>query len=184
MTAKAALTYADYAALPDDGKRYEILDGELFVTPSPTSGHQIIVANLVRVLDSYVRPRRLGLVLFAPLDVIFADTSVAEPDIIFLDSARSSFLARRGIEGPPTLLVEILSPGTGRSDRQVKFALYARYQVPYYWIVDPVARVLEAYRLDGGSYVVSLRASGTAPCSPQPFDDLGLVVDALWSETP
>ena len=182
MTAKAALTYADYAALPDDGKRYEILDGELFVTPAPTSGHQIIVANLVRALDSYVQPRRLGLVLFAPLDVIFADTSIAEPDILYLDNSRSSLMARRGIEGPPTLLVEVLSPGTARSDRHVKFALYARYEVPFYWIVDPVVRALEAYRLEGGAYVLAMRATGAARCGPPPFDDLGLVIDSLWPE--
>ena len=69
MTAKTVLTYADYAALPDDGNRYELLDGELFVMPAPSIWHQIILANLVRALDVYVQQRRLGMVLFAPLDV-------------------------------------------------------------------------------------------------------------------
>ena len=75
MTAKTVLTYADFAALPDDGNRYEILDGELFVSPAPSLWHQVVLSNLVRVLDGYVQQRQLGLVLFAPLDVIFADTS-------------------------------------------------------------------------------------------------------------
>jgi Uma2 family endonuclease len=180
MTARAVLTYADFAALPNDGNRYELLDGELFVTPSPAPRHQIILANLVRALDGYVQSRRLGMVLFAPLDVIFADTSVAEPDLVYLDNTRTSLISHRGIEGAPALLAEVLSPSTSRTDRRVKFALYARYQVPFYWIVDPEARTLEAYRLEGAGYILAMRASGTTPCGPPPFEDLGLVVDNLW----
>ncbi len=180
MTAKAVLTYADYATLPDDGKRYEILDGELFVTPAPSGWHQVILANLVRALDGYVHSRGLGKVLFAPLDVIFADTSIAQPDLVYLDNARTSLISRRGVEGAPTLLVEILSPSTTRTDRNVKFALYARYGVDFYWIVDPEARVLEAYRRAGTAYVLAMRASGPEPSGPPPFEDLGLAVDTLW----
>jgi Uma2 family endonuclease len=181
MMAKALLTYADYAALPDDGKRYEILDGELFVTPSPSSQHQIILANLVEVLGGYVRQHRIGKVLFAPLDVIFADSSIAQPDAIYLDAASMPLISRRGIEGGPPLVVEVLSPSTTRTDRSVKFSLYARYGVEFYWIVDPDARVLEAYRRAGEGYVLAMTASGTKPCGPPPFEDLGLIVDDLWS---
>jgi len=180
MSAKTVLTYADYAALPDDGKRYELLDGELFVMPSPSGWHQVILANLVRALDLHVRSRHLGMILFAPLDVIFADTSVAQPDLVYIDNERMPLLARRGVEGAPTLLVEILSPSTTRRDREVKFSLYARYGVPFYWIVDPEARVLEAYRLEGAAYVRTMRATGSEPCGPPPFEDLGLIVDELW----
>jgi Uma2 family endonuclease len=180
MTARAVLTYADFAALPNDGNHYELLDGELFVTPSPAPRHQIILANLVRALDGYVERRRLGMVLFAPLDVIFADTSVAAPDLIYLDNGRSSLISQRGIEGAPALLAEVLSPSTFRTDRRVKFALYARYQVPFSWILDPEARTLEAYRLEGADYVLTMRASGATPCGPPPFEDLTLVVDDLW----
>ncbi len=181
MTAKAFLTYADYAALPDDGKRYEILDGELFVTPSPSPQHQIILENLVNVLGDYVRRRRLGKVLFAPLHVIFADSSIAQPDAIYLDAASMPLISRRGIEGGPPLVVEVLSPSTARTDRSVKFALYARYGVGFYWIVDPEARALEAYRLEGAGYILAMRAAGATPCGPPPFEDLGLVVDSLWA---
>lgn len=180
MTAKTVLTYADYAALPADGKRYEILDGDLFVTPSPTPHHQIVLGNLVSILRDYVRRRSLGRILFAPLDVIFADTSIAQPDLVYLDNMNMSLMSRRGIEGGPRLLVEVLSPSTARTDRVVKLALYARYGVDFYWIVDPEARVLEAYRREGGGYVLAMRASGREPCDPPPFEDLGLVVEALW----
>jgi Uma2 family endonuclease len=181
MTAKATLTYADYAAL-DDGKRYELLDGELYMTPSPSGEHQLIVSNLVSVLDRYVRSRRAGVLLFAPLDVIFADTTVAQPDIIYLEDSRRTLLSRRGIEGAPTLAVEVLSPSTTSRDRRLKFALYARFEVPFYWIVDPVVHVLESYTLMEGRYVEVLRASGRTACGPPPFEDLALVVDDLWPE--
>jgi Uma2 family endonuclease len=180
MTARAVLTYADYAALPDDGRRYELIDGELIEMTAPSLWHQIVLANLVYALDAYVRERSLGIVLFAPLDVIFADTSVTEPDLIYIAPNRTDRMAPRGIEGAPTLLVEVLSPSNRGHDRVVKFGLYARYGVPFYWIVDPEGRELHAYRLEEGAYVLAMRATGTAPCSPPPFDDLALVVDDLW----
>ena len=180
MTARTVLTYADYVALPDNGKCYQILDGEPFVTPAPSPRHQIIVGNLVWHLENYVRPRASGRVLSAPLDVILADSSIAQPDVVYLDNTRSSLLSRRGIEGAPTLLVEVLSPTSTVADLRVKFALYARYGVPFYWIVDPEARTLEAYALDETGYRLVMAASGADPCGPPPLPDLALVVDALW----
>ncbi len=181
MTAKTVLTYADYVALPEDGKRYQILDGELFVTPAPSLWHQIIVGNLVWHLENYVRPRACGRVLSAPLDVILADSSIAQPDVVYVDNSRSSLMSRRGIEGAPTLLVEVLSPSSSVADRRVKLALYARYGVPFYWIVDPETRTLEAYAREEPDYRLAMRASGGDPCGPPPFPDLGLVVDTLWA---
>ena len=107
MTARVALTYRDYEALPNDGKRYEIHDGALSVTPAPTSRHQIVLGNLSDVLRAHVKARALGLVLFAPLDVILADTTIVQPDIVYLESSRRSALVERGVEGPPTLAVEV-----------------------------------------------------------------------------
>jgi len=176
MTAKVVLGYRDYAALPDDGRRYEILDGELSVTPAPSLDHQIILANLFRILDAHVRARNLGIVLFAPLDVILADANIVQPDLVFLDHERMSRSSRRGIEGAPTLLAEVLSPGTTGVDRNVKRALYARQGVPFYWIVDPEARTLEAFRADGDVSILAIRASGPGPCRLPPFDGLDFVV--------
>lgn len=184
MTARAILGYDDYAALPDDGRRYEILDGELSVTPAPSLDHQIILANLFRILDAHVRTHSLGIVLFAPLDVILADANIVQPDLVYLDNERMSRGSRRGIEGAPTLLVEILSPGTTRVDRGAKRAIYAREGVPFYWIVDPEARTLEVFRGEGQSYSLMVRAQGSEPCRVAPFDDLGLVVDDLWESVP
>jgi Uma2 family endonuclease len=176
----AALTYRDYAALPNDGRRYEIHDGELSVTPAPNPQHQICAANLFRVLDNHVRSNNLGLVLFAPLDVILSDTTIVQPDLVYLPPDRLGTISRRGIEGPPLLAIEIRSPSTAAIDRDVKYGLYARHGVPCFWLLDPDERVIEAYRLEGGRYTLALRASGATPVDPPPFQGLALVPASLW----
>jgi Uma2 family endonuclease len=177
---RVVLTYDDYAALPDDGRRYEIHDGELSVTPSPGTNHQRVSRNLNEILGAHARTRGLGEVLYAPLDVILANTTIVQPDLIFIAPAHASRVSRRGIEGAPTLAVEILSPSTTTIDRSRKLQLYARHGVPYYWIVDPDARVLEAYELAEGRYRLVTRAAGDAAVSLPPFPDLALVPDSLW----
>jgi Uma2 family endonuclease len=184
MTARVAMTYQDYAALPDDGQRYEIHDGELSVTPAPTPLHQIVLVNLLTRLDAHVRAGTLGRVLVAPLDVILSDrpreTTILQPDIIFLDRERLGAISRRAIEGPPTLAVEILSPTTAAVDRTRKRQLYARYGIPYYWLVDVDARDIEANVLRSGTYVLAARVSGAAAVDLPPFTNLALVPDSLW----
>lgn len=184
MTARVALTYQDYAALPDDGKRYEIHDGELSVTAAPAPLHQIVSANLFTILRAHVSARGLGLVLYAPIDAILSDTpeatTILQPDIVFLDRQRRSLISQRAIEGPPTLVIEILSPSTAAIDRTRKRELYARYGVPYYWLVDVDARDIEACVLRSGAYVVAARVSGNEPVDLQPFAGLALVPASLW----
>jgi Uma2 family endonuclease len=188
MTARTALTYQDYAALPDDGKRYEIHDGELSVTAAPTSLHQIVSANLFEALRTHVKARHLGLVLYAPLDVILSDrpseTTILQPDIVYLDNVRLEALHLRGVEGAPTLAVEILSPSTAGIDRNRKRELYARYGVPYLWFVDPDARGLAPHVLESGDYRPVARVSGSEPVDLPPFTDLGLVPSSLWPQFP
>src|SRR6266511_5909326 len=138
------LTYEDYAALPADGRRYEIHDGELSVTPAPSPQHQMVSRDLLTVLHHHVKTKGLGEVLYAPLDVILAETAIVQPDIVYLDRTRLGAISRRGIEGAPTLVVEILSPSTTLIDRSTKRGLYARHGVPYYWLVDPEGRAIEA----------------------------------------
>ena len=170
----------DYEALPADGRRYELHDGELSVTPAPSPRHQRISRNLNRILDRHVTTHSLGEVLYAPIDCILGETTVVQPDLVFLEPGRLSAVSGRGIEGPPTLVVEILSPTTTVIDRNAKRQLYARYGVPYYWIVDPEARTLEAHSLAEGGYQVAVRASGPARVSLPPFPDLALIPDSLW----
>jgi Uma2 family endonuclease len=183
---KTALTYRDYEALPADGRRYEIHDGELSVTPAPSLDHQIILANLLRILFQHVPSVAPGLVLPSPLDVILADapaeTSIVQPDILYIAPDRMARASRRGLEGGPTLAVEILSPSTRAIDRVTKRALYTRYDVPHLWLVDPDARVLEAFTLERGRYLLAVSATGDGPVDLPPFTGLGLAPDRLWPD--
>jgi Uma2 family endonuclease len=174
------LTYEDYAALPADGRRYEVHDGELSVTPAPSPGHQTISRNLFRVLDHHVMTKGLGEVLYAPLDVILSETSIVQPDIVYLERSRLGAVSGRGIEGAPTLVVEILSPSTTLIDRSTKRQLYARLGVPFYWLVDPEGRAVEALVLGPEGYSLAVRASGSKPVSLPPFPDLAVVPASLW----
>lgn len=166
------LTYKDYAALPEDGKRYELHEGELSMTPAPHTRHQQVSRNLFRVLDQHVREQSLGEILYAPVDCILSDITIVQPDIVYIESERRDIISARGIEGPSTLVVEILSPSTGQIDRGIKFQLYARYGVPYYWIVETEPISIDAYALSGKEYQVALRLSGPTSMAIPPFNDL------------
>jgi Uma2 family endonuclease len=178
---RTALTYADYAALPDDGHRYELHDGELSVTPAPGTWHQTVTLNLAVVLRDHVRTRALGIVFISPVDCIMDAATVVQPDIVFVTSEHTARVSERGIEGPPTLAVEVLSSSTQRIDRIRKLALYARYRVEHYWIVDPVARTIDAHSLVADELRVSARLEGPFPASLPPFPDLIIEPSVIWS---
>lgn len=175
MPTRAVLTYSDYAALPDDGRRYELLQGELSVTPAPGTRHQRAIIALGSRLYEHVRVRGLGEVLVAPTDCILSDVTVVQPDILYIATDRLSIISERAIEGAPTLVVEVLSPSSARLDRDRKLTLYAAHGVPYYWIVDPESRSIEAYTLTGVAYVLAARVT-SEPAALPPFSDL--IVDA------
>ncbi|MBI4012940.1 MAG: Uma2 family endonuclease [Candidatus Rokubacteria bacterium] len=177
---RVVLTYKEYEALPADGRRYEIHEGELSVTPAPSPRHQRILGNLNEILRQHVKTRGIGEVLLSPIDCILSDTSVVQPDLVYLDSSRLSFISDRGIEGAPTLVVEIVSPSTTLIDRSTKSQLYARYGVPYYWVVDPEGRSIEAHTLSEGGYRLVTRAAGAGPVTLPPFPDLAFAPASLW----
>ena len=138
-------TRADRDALPDDGRRYEVVDGALIVTPSPSPLHQIVLVGLFRQLDRAC-PAHL-ILLPAPLDVVLDDRTVVQPDLLV---ARRDRLDHRGVQGRPELAVEILSPSTQAVDRNLKLDRYQRAQTPGYWLIDPDTLTLTAYELTGG----------------------------------
>jgi len=139
------LTYQDYAQFPDDGRRHELIDGEHYVTPSPILRHQEISGRLEFALRSYVRERGTGHVFHAPLDVILSDYDVVEPDILYVSEERAAIL-QDWVRGSPDLVVEILSPGTRKTDETVKRHLYDRAGVNEYWIVDPELELVKVHR--------------------------------------
>src|SRR5262245_58613089 len=161
------LTYEDYVSLPDDGRRYEILDGELEVSPAPAPTHQGVSGNLLVILHSHVRERDLGRVYHAPIDVILARTTVVQPDLVYVARGRESIITERAIEGPPELVVEILSGWSVSRDRGRKSKLYARFGIRHYWIADPRARLLDLYEVaDRGKYQLIGRHEGPVRLRP------------------
>ena len=176
------LTYEDYVALPDDGRRYEIFDGELAVSPSPTSAHQFVSHNLEFALSAWVRSRRLGRIWDAPLDLILEPSVVLQPDLFFISNERSSIVTKRGVEGAPDLVVEILSESTAARDRGVKMHIYARHGVARYWIVDVDRRALEVHTLRGGAYEPIATYSGNeVACFDVPVG-FTLPLAEIWPE--
>ncbi len=135
-------TYQDYLQLPDD-KRYELVEGELFLVPAPDLYHQRISRDLEVALCLYVRKHGLGEVFDAPCDVVFSEINVVQPDLLFVSKERAGALTRANVQGSPDLVVEILSPSTGQRDLGIKKNVYAKYGVREYWIVDPDARTIE-----------------------------------------
>jgi Uma2 family endonuclease len=149
--------------MPDDGKRYELVNGEVFVTPSPNVKHQRILGRLHLSIGNHVEKHKLGSVFVAPLDVVFGEKTALQPDIIFVSSGRHGIVGPEYIIGAPDLVVEILSPYRVAFDRVTKFEQYARHAVGEYWIIDPTAETVEVYRLEGSSYELkgTLSASQT-----------------------
>ena len=148
---KVRYTYADYCQLPDD-TRYELIDGEFYLIPSPGSRHQRVSFRLARLMADFVESLLLGVVYVAPLDVILSDHDTLQPDILFVAAGRESIITPRACEGAPDLVVEVLSPSTSRRDLVLKRERYARFGVREYWLVDPAARSLELLTLQEGLF--------------------------------
>lgn len=144
-------TYADLANTPDDHLRYEIIDGELFVNPSPAIRHQIASGKILYALMTYAEQHR-GLALAAPTDVVFSDINVVVPDLIYIRADRLDIVGKKFISGPPDLAVEIWSPSTRRLEIVRKLELYQRFGIPEYWYVDLDAERVEIYLLVDGTY--------------------------------
>jgi Uma2 family endonuclease len=146
-------TYADLETFPEgDGKRYEIIDGELFVTPSPNVRHQAVLKELVWSIESHLREHPLGTLFFAPLDVVFSDDNVVEPDLLYVSRARAERMTKKNIQGAPDLVVEVLSESTRRTDEIRKRKLFERYDVVEYWIVDPELDAVKVFRRRQGRF--------------------------------
>lgn len=143
-------TWDDYLRLPEDGQRYEIIHGVLYVSPAPRLLHQFIVSRLVHFLTVYALQSRRGAPLTAPVDVLLPGiASPVQPDVVFLGSENLPDLgAAKNFEGVPDLTVEVLSPGSRRLDLDVKLRAYEQAGVPEYWIIDPEQRTVVLNHLE------------------------------------
>jgi len=176
---KRKLVYEDYAHLADgNGQRYEILDGELYVTPAPTPLHQRLSKRLQRQLEDYFEARGLGEVFNAPIDLVLAKYDIVEPDLLIVTNPGQ--ISERAIEGAPLLVVEVLSPSTRAQDRGIKMRRYADLGVRHYWILDPDHERLECLRLDAGAFSVVAEAFSPDTLIHPDWPDLVVDLGALW----
>lgn len=146
MATSAGWTVEQLATLPDDGKRYEIIDGDLYVTPAPALRHQYAATQLLGRLFNYLNTHRVGVVVGAATDIEFERRTVVEPDVLVMPLVSDRWPESFAEAGRLLLAVEVLSPGTAARDRGVKRELYQRENVPEYWIVDLDARLIERWR--------------------------------------
>jgi Uma2 family endonuclease len=146
--------YEDYRRLPDDGWRYEVIEGVLHMTPAPKTRHQIILKRLALLFGSFLDQHPAGEFLFAPVDVLLPDDlgTPVQPDLIFLRRERLGLIGEDSVQGAPDLIVEILSPSNWITDRRDKHRIYAEAGVAEYWIVDPAAKTVEVFVLKDGGY--------------------------------
>ena len=152
--AKIRYTYNDYLLLPED-KRYEILDGEIYVIAAPNTKHQRVSGRLEVALVQHVEERHIGEILHAPYDVVLSDENVVQPDILFVRKERAGIIGEANLKGAPDIVIEILSPGTRSKDLELKRKTYARYGVQEYWIVDPDAEAIEVLLWSEIGYVTA-----------------------------
>ncbi|MGH7232819.1 MAG: Uma2 family endonuclease [Nitrospiraceae bacterium] len=173
------LTYQDYLLLPEDGKRYEIIEGDLYMTPAPTTRHQIIVARLSHVLMTYLESHQIGTVLTAPCDVVLSDTDIFQPDLLLVLNEGSARITEKNIQGPPDLIIEILSPGTAARDQELKRKRYEHFAVGEYWLIDPDRNTMEVLRLEEDRYVRLCLATRPSECTSPLFPNLTIDLDWL-----
>lgn len=158
------LTYADFVLFPDDGKRHELIDGVHYVTPSPYIPHQVLVGRLYLAIGNFLATRRqLGRVFLSPVDVVMSEHDIVVPDLIFVAGDQQSILTEANVQGPPALVVEILSPGTRRRDEGIKRRLFDEKGVSEYWLVDRKPMRVSVYRrADDGTFPLSATLSAAA----------------------
>ncbi len=144
MSVPAALkfTYEDYALLPED-RRYEVVDGELLLTPAPTPFHQVVSERIGHLLGAFLRRTGAGVMFYAPCDVVLSAHDVVQPDIVVVLADHKAVVGESFIAGAPDLVIEVLSPSTERRDRIAKAKRYSTFGVPEMWLVDPAEKTIE-----------------------------------------
>jgi Uma2 family endonuclease len=182
---KLKFTYEDYLQLPDDGKRYEIIDGELYMSTAPTPNHQRIVRNLLFALSLYLKHRPIGEVIQSPLEVYFTKTNLSQPDIVYISNERLNIVKPEQVKGAPDLVIEVLSPGTEKRDRTVKLKMYAKFGVREYWLAKEKTATVEVLRLQEGKLVPIVRLEKsqilTSPFFPGLDGAFGATLDEIFT---
>jgi len=174
-------TYEEFKKLPDDRNRYEVIAGELVVTPSsPGSAHQELLGRLYLLLRPFVDAHALGRVML-PMDVVFGEGDYLIPDLTFVRGDRSGVITSKYVQGAPDLVIEVLSPSTRSRDRGIKRERYAHYGVPEYWVLDPLRCTIEIHRPLESAQRMAILSTGTLEWRPAPEGPvLSIDLDALF----
>ena len=176
---KDRYTYEDYQQFPE-GAPYELIRGRLAMSPAPTPRHQLVQANLFFELSRVVRDQDEGHVLSAPLDVRLSDTTVLQPDLVFIEADRADLIGDQAIEGAPDLVVEILSPASAHPDLTEKKRLYETHGVREYWVVDPDSETVEIFEHSENGFLQAARAVEDGTVSSTAIDDFTVSLPALF----
>ena len=175
-----SLTAEDYYNLPDNGMRNQLIGGELYMAPAPNLFHQTISGNLEFILRSYLEQNPLGIVVHAPVDVVFHRESIWQPDIFVVLNANRHILKEQRCEGVPDFIVEILSPGNKELDLHTKRTIYARQGVNEYWIIDPESKEISIHRFDEDLNEPVTRIKSPVKATSPLFPGLNIDLDAIF----
>jgi Uma2 family endonuclease len=175
------LTYEDYASMPDDGQRCEVINGELHILPTPFPTHQRILGRLHRHIAPCAEESDRGELFIAPLDVILSPSNVVQPDLMFVARAHASRVQLHAIVGAPDIAIEILGDFTRDRDEVVKRDLYERFRVPEYWIVDPDAKTVRVLRRATARYETVATFSDNDSFTSPTFPDLQLPLATIFA---
>ncbi len=179
-TLKPRVGYTDLVNAPEDGRRYELYDGEVLVVASPMPLHQLVSRRLAALFESLVAAHG-GIFLTAPIDIVFSEYDVLMPDLVFFVQDRKHLVQLKApIRDAPDLAVEILSPSTAATDRGRKMQMFARYGVREYWITDPVEERLEIHRLVRGGYELAQTATGAVAIRSTVLPEVDVLVESLF----
>ncbi len=180
--AQGEWTYEDYLNLPDDGRRYEIIEGVLYVTNAPDYDHQFTVMEIAFQLKLFTTPNKLGVILTAPFEVHLSEkTRPVQPDVLFIRADKQPAPGAKFFEGVPDLVVEVLSPSTTRTDQSIKFSAYEQAGVPEYWIANPKTRSVEVFTLSGGEYALVNQFIGDEVIESVVLAGLSISINTLFN---
>jgi len=168
----------DYKLLPE-GAPYQLIEGELVMTPAPNPRHQIISGNIFEKIRQFARG--LGITLYSPIDVYLGEENAYQPDIVFITKQRQEIIKDDGIYGPPDLIIEILSPSTAYYDIRKKFRVYEKYGVNEYWIVDPEINSVEIYLNEKGHFSLTGKAEGEGEIESSILKNLKLTIEDIFT---
>ena len=179
LTFRRKMTYAELASWPEDGRRYELYDGEVSELPAPLPRHQLAMFELGLQLRNYCKAHG-GLTLVSPIDIVFDETNVLQPDIVAFTAERRSLVKiDEAIRVPPDVAVEVISPSTARNDRGRKLIWYERFGVAEYWVFDPVDERIEVRARHDENYVVVATAGRGEVVTSSVLPDFKCAIDSL-----